>query len=107
MARITFVQPGGAGKMVTIKSGLSIMEGAVQSGIEGILAECGGACSCATCRIDIEPDWAQKAGTPSALEEDMLSAVQDLQPTCRLSCQIKVTDDLDGMVVHVPTSQLS
>lgn len=105
MPRITFIEPDGTERTVTIRAGLSVMEGAVQNDIAGIVAECGGACSCATCCVDVDPAWQAATGSPSLMESDMLSILSDLRPSYRLSCQIQVTDALDGLVVHVPESQ--
>ena len=68
-------------------------------------AECGGACSCATCHVHVDEAWKEKVGSPSPMEEDMLDFAFDVKPTSRLSCQIKVTEELDGLVVHTPAQQ--
>jgi ferredoxin, 2Fe-2S len=71
----------------------------------GIVAECGGACSCATCHVHVDEAWSEKVGPPSPMEEDMLDFAFDVRPTSRLSCQIKVTDELDGLIVRTPAQQ--
>ena len=81
------------------------MQGAMDNMIEGILAECGGACSCATCHCYMGEAWAAKTGEASDMEKDMLDAVLDQRKTSRLSCQVAVTAEMDGLVVHLPESQ--
>ena len=105
MAKITYIEHSGAEHVVDVKSGLSVMEGAVRNNVPGIDADCGGACACATCHVYVDPDWAEKAGKASAMEESMLDFAEAVEPTSRLSCQIRVSDALDGLVVRLPTSQ--
>jgi 2Fe-2S ferredoxin len=81
------------------------METAIRNSVPGIVAECGGACSCATCHVHVDEAWTAKVGPPSPMEEDMLDFAFDVRPTSRLSCQIKVTDELDGLIVHTPEKQ--
>jgi 2Fe-2S ferredoxin len=99
---ITFVQPGGARRSVDIANGLSVMEAAVRNAIPGIDADCGGACACATCHVYIADDWITVVGAPEAMEESMLEFAEDVGPNSRLGCQIKVTEQLDGLVVAIP-----
>jgi ferredoxin, 2Fe-2S len=105
MAKITFVQPDGSQQTVTAAAGVTVMEAAKINRIAGIEAECGGACACATCHIYIQQAWVDKVGKPASMEEDMLDFAFDVRPESRLSCQIKVTDALDGLVVSVPGKQ--
>lgn len=105
MARITFVQPDGTRADVTAEPGSTVMEAAIRNQVQGIEAECGGACSCATCHVYVDNIWSPIVGNPSEMEEDMLDFAYDVRPTSRLSCQIKVRDELDGLVVHVPNQQ--
>jgi 2Fe-2S ferredoxin len=84
---------------------MTVMETARKNDIEGIEAECGGACACATCHVYVEEAWREKTGSPSEMEEDMLDFAFEVRETSRLSCQIKVTDDLDGLVVRIPEKQ--
>lgn len=105
MAKITFVQPDGSQQTVTATAGVTVMEAAKINRIAGIEAECGGACACATCHIYIQQAWVDKVGKPASMEEDMLDFAFDVRPESRLSCQIKVTDALDGLVVSVPGKQ--
>jgi ferredoxin, 2Fe-2S len=105
MAKITFVQPDGSQQTVTASAGVTVMEAAKVNRIAGIEAECGGACACATCHIYVQQAWVDKVGKPASMEEDMLDFAFDVRPESRLSCQIKVTDALDGLVVTVPGKQ--
>lgn len=105
MPKITYVAHDGTKFEVDAENGSTVMENAIKNAVPGIEAECGGACACATCHVYVDEAWAEKAGGPEAMEEDMLDFAYDVQPTSRLSCQIKVTDDLDGLVVKVPERQ--
>ncbi|MBX9926167.1 MAG: 2Fe-2S iron-sulfur cluster binding domain-containing protein [Hyphomicrobiaceae bacterium] len=105
MAKITFVQPDGTSQTVDAKPGMTVMEAARLSNVAGIEAECGGACACATCHVYVAGDWVPKTGKAAAMEEDMLDFAFDVRPESRLSCQIKVTDALDGLVLTVPAKQ--
>jgi 2Fe-2S ferredoxin len=105
MAKITYIENDGAEHTVDVKTGLSVMEGAIKNNIPGIDADCGGACACATCHVYVDAAWAGKTGEKSAMEESMLDFAENVEPSSRLSCQIKVTDDLDGLIVRMPESQ--
>ncbi len=107
MVQITFVQPDGSRTTVEATVGASVMETAVNNGVDGIFAECGGAMMCATCHCYVDDAWAGKAGARNEGEDDMLEcAAADLRETSRLSCQLKVSGDLDGLVVHLPSEQV-
>ena len=105
MAKITFIQPDGTQQIVDAAAGNTVMEAARLNRIAGIEAECGGACACATCHVYVDAAWTAKAGKPASMEEDMLDFAFDVRPESRLSCQIKVTPDLDGLIVRVPGKQ--
>ena len=105
MAKITFIQPDGSQQVVEAAPGVTVMEAARLNRIAGIEAECGGACSCATCHVYVDAAWAEKTGKAEAMEEDMLDFAFDVRPESRLSCQMKVTDVLDGLVLRVPGKQ--
>ena len=105
MAKITFVQPDGTSQVVAADTGLTVMEAAKKNLVAGIEAECGGACACATCHVYVDDAWRAKVGKPSAMEEDMLDFAFDVREESRLSCQIKVSDALDGLVLRVPAKQ--
>jgi 2Fe-2S ferredoxin len=105
MAKITFVQPDGSRQVVDAQPGVTVMEAARLAQVPGIEAECGGACACATCHVYIDPAWVATAGKSAPMEEDMLDFAFDVRPESRLSCQIKVTAALDGVVMSVPAKQ--
>ncbi|HEY5667248.1 MAG TPA: 2Fe-2S iron-sulfur cluster-binding protein [Gammaproteobacteria bacterium] len=106
MPKVTFLQRDGTPSEVNAAVGDSVMETAIDNDIEGIVAECGGACSCATCHVYVENDWLDKLPPPDSLEDGMLDCVIDRRPNSRLSCQIRVSDEIDGIVVRVPASQI-
>ena len=107
MAKITYVEFGGKEHVVDVPNGLTVMEGARDNGIPGIEADCGGACACSTCHVYIAPEWAGKLPPKEAMEEDMLDFAwkPDLARS-RLTCQLKVTPALEGLVVHMPEKQI-
>jgi len=105
MPKITFIDSENKSTTVDAEVGSTVMEAAIKNSIPGIEAECGGACACATCHVYIEDDWRAKTGDATPMEEDMLDFGFDVRPTSRLSCQIKVTDELDGLIVHIPERQ--
>ena len=105
MARITFVGTDGTRYEVDAENGSTVMENAIRNGVPGIEAECGGACACATCHVYVAEEWRSRTGVAEPMEEDMLDFAFDLRPNSRLSCQIKVTDELDGLVINVPERQ--
>ena len=105
MAKITYIEHDGTEHTVDVKTGLSVMEGAIKNNIPGIDADCGGACACATCHVYVDDAWASKTGEKSAMEESMLDFAENVEPSSRLSCQIKVTEDLEGLIVRMPESQ--
>ena len=99
MAKIHFVDHNGETRTIDVENGATVMEAAIRNAIPGIEAECGGACACATCHVYVDEAWREKVGAPSPMEEDMLDFGFDVRPNSRLSCQIKVSDALDGLVV--------
>jgi ferredoxin, 2Fe-2S len=105
MAKITYVEHNGSEHVIDVKNGLSVMEGAVKNNIPGIDADCGGACACATCHVYVDEAWLSKTGDRSAMEDSMLDFAEGVEPNSRLSCQIKVSDELDGLRVTMPESQ--
>jgi 2Fe-2S ferredoxin len=105
MARITYIEFNGQEHVVHAPSGSSVMEGAKNNGISGIDADCGGACSCGTCHVYVDPAWLSRVGGRTPLEEATIDFASNVEPNSRLSCQIKVTSDLDGLVVRLPESQ--
>lgn len=105
MPTITFIDPDGQSHVLDAEAGQSVMKVAVQNGVPGIEADCGGACACATCHVYVDPAWAGATGTPSAEEQEMLTYTVDPDATSRLCCQIKIDSALDGLVVRIPASQ--
>jgi 2Fe-2S ferredoxin len=105
MPKITYIEHDGTVHDVEAEIGSTVMETALRGGVSGIVAECGGACSCATCLVHVDEAWSPVVGPPSEEEEEMLDYAYEVKPTSRLSCQIKVTEALDGLVVHTPAYQ--
>lgn len=105
MPRVTYVQHNGTVHNVELKSGMSVMQGAVDNGIPGIDADCGGQCACATCHVYVDPAWVENTGDPSEQESGMLSLASNAETNSRLSCQIKMTEELDGLLVRLPQGQ--
>jgi 2Fe-2S ferredoxin len=105
MVKMTYVEADGTEHDVDVPVGLSVMEGALNNGVPGIDADCGGACSCATCHVHVDADWIDRVGPPSADERDMLEFAVDVADNSRLSCQIGMRASLEGLIVHLPVSQ--
>jgi 2Fe-2S ferredoxin len=105
MPKITYIDASGTARTVDAEIGATVMETAIRNGVPGIEAECGGACACATCHVYVDEAWQVKTGEASAMEQDMLDFGYDVRPNSRLSCQIKVTQDIDGLVVRTPERQ--
>ncbi|MDT8398954.1 MAG: 2Fe-2S iron-sulfur cluster-binding protein [Pseudomonadales bacterium] len=105
MPLVTYISHDGAINEIEVSNGSSVMQGAVDNMIDGIVAECGGACSCATCHCYVDEAWLDRIPPADAMEKDMLECVLEPQPGSRLSCQIKLTPALDGLVVRLPESQ--
>jgi 2Fe-2S ferredoxin len=105
MAKITFIQPDGAQQITDAEPGMTVMEAAKLADVPGIEAECGGSCACATCHVYVDAAWRDKAGKAENMEEDMLDFAFDVREESRLACQIRVTPELDGLVLRVPAKQ--
>jgi 2Fe-2S ferredoxin len=105
MPKINFVDSDGTNREVETKNGTSVMEAAVQNMIPGIDADCGGACACATCHVYVSNDWMEKLKAKDDMEDSMLDFAEDVQDNSRLSCQILMSDELDGITVTTPESQ--
>lgn len=105
MAKITYIEHNGKSHTVEVQNDLTVMEGAVQNDIPGIDADCGGACACATCHVYVEPEWFDKLPKIENAEEDMIDVAFEPNKFSRLGCQITVSDDLDGLVVKMPSKQ--
>lgn len=106
MPRITLVEFNGTSHTIEAEVGKSLMLNAIDNSVPGIDADCGGACACGTCHVFVEPAWSEAAGESNPLEGAMLSMRPDQSDSSRLSCQIEVTDAMDGMVVRLPEYQM-
>ena len=105
MAKITYIDIDGTSHECDVENGLSVMEGAIQNNVPGILAICGGSCACSTCHAYIDDAWTERVGTPDEIEDSTLELALDRKPTSRLTCQVKVDDALDGLIVHVANNE--
>ena len=105
MPKITYIESSGAEHVVDAQVGVSVMETAIKNMVPGIDADCGGACACATCHVYVDEAWIEKVGKPQAMEESMLDFAYEPKENSRLSCQITVTNALDGLVVRLPQFQ--
>ena len=105
MAKITYIEHNGTNHTVDVQNGLTVMEGAVQNNIPGIDADCGGSMACATCHVYVKEDWFDKINEKKEGEDDMLDQAYEPKKNSRLSCQIIVSDDLDGLIVDMPEKQ--
>jgi ferredoxin, 2Fe-2S len=103
--KITYVEANGTEHVIDVPVGWSLMEGAVKNAVPGILAECGGACACGTCRVLVVESWRARLGEPADLEDAMIDPIEVRPPGQRLSCQITVSEELDGLVVNLPEKQ--
>lgn len=107
MAKITYIEYGGEKHVVDVPVGQTVMEGARDNGIPGIEADCGGACACSTCHVYVDPAWVGNLPPKDMMEEDMLDFAYEPDPLrSRLTCQIKVTEALDGLIVQMPEKQI-
>ena len=105
MPKVIYIQPNGNRREVDAPVGLSVMEVALSNEIDGIVALCGGSCACATCHVYVEPEWFDKLPPREEIEEGMLESAWEPKPNSRLSCQIPVTPELDGITVRLPERQ--
>ena len=106
MSKITYIEHSGETHTIDVANGLTVMEGAVQNNIPGIDADCGGSMACATCHVYVKDDWYDKLDEKSEGEDDMIDQAHDPKKNSRLSCQITVSDKIDGLVVHLPEKQV-
>jgi 2Fe-2S ferredoxin len=105
VAKITYIEFSGRQHVVEVEPGFSVMEGARRHGIPGIDADCGGGCSCGTCHVFVDPAWVARVGPRNPLEDATIEFASGVEANSRLSCQIEVTEDLDGLSVRMPESQ--
>jgi len=103
--KVTYIENSGKVHTIEVAEGWSLMEGAVKHLIPGIDADCGGACACATCQVYVAPEWEERLPPKSEMEETMLDFAPDVRPESRLSCQLRMTADLDGIVLKLPKTQ--
>jgi 2Fe-2S ferredoxin len=106
MPTLVIIEHSGQEHRLECPSGQSVMQAVINSGVPGVLADCGGACSCATCHGYVEAAWAERVPTATDAERDMIDCAIDVQDNSRLTCQIVMTPELDGLVVHLPKSQV-
>jgi 2Fe-2S ferredoxin len=106
MPKITYIDQDGTERTVEAELGATVMETAINNDVPGILATCGGSCSCATCHVYVDEEWFDKLPPLSIEELDMLDTAHDLEPNSRLSCQILVTEEIDGLIVTTPARQI-
>ena len=105
MQKITYIEHNGKSHTIEVPKDLTVMEGAIQNTIPGIDADCGGACACATCHVYVNEEWIDKLPSKTNTEQDMLDMAFQPNKQSRLSCQIVVNEDLDGLVVNMPSKQ--
>ena len=105
MPKITYIEHSGKSHVVEVPNELSVMEGAIQNNIQGITADCGGACACATCHVYVDEKWFDKLKKKDEAEQDMLDMAFEPNKFSRLSCQISVSNELDGLAVKIPSKQ--
>lgn len=107
MAKITYIEANGTPHVIDVPNGLTVMEGARDNDVPGIEADCGGACACSTCHVYVAPDWVDRLPARDEMEADMLDFAWQPDPVrSRLTCQIRVTDALEGLVVQIPERQI-
>ena len=106
MTKITYIEHNGKKHTIDVQNGLTVMEGAVQNDIPGIDADCGGSMACATCHVYVKDDWYNKLDEKSEGEDDMIDQAYDPKKNSRLSCQITVSDKIEGLIVHLPEKQV-
>ena len=105
MPKITYIDSADVSRTIDAENGSTVMESAIKNGVPEIEAECGGACACATCHVYVDESWAERIPPAQPMEEDMLDFAFDVRPTSRLSCQIRVTAEIDGLAVTTPERQ--
>ena len=105
MSKITYIDSSGNSKTIDVENGLSVMEGAIQNNIPGIDADCGGGMACATCHVYVKEEWLNKLDKPEDAEQDMIDMAFEPKKNSRLSCQLIVSDKLDGLIVTTPSKQ--
>ena len=102
MTKVVFIAENGASQSVDVLPGLTLMEAAVQNGVDGIDGDCGGSCNCGTCHVWVDDAWSARLTPPQAMETGMLEGLENVRPNSRLCCQIKASSEMDGMVLRIP-----
>ncbi|WP_420559778.1 2Fe-2S iron-sulfur cluster-binding protein [Tepidicaulis sp.] len=105
MPKVIYIEHNGTAHEVEVADGYSVMEGAINNAIPGIDGDCGGSCACATCHVYVDPAWLAKTGERSEMEESMLDFAAEVEENSRLGCQIKMSAELDGLIVRMPEAQ--
>ena len=105
MSKVIYITPNGERIEVEVENGYSIMEGAINNNIDGIVAECGGACACATCHSYIDDNWLSRLPEMDDMEDSMLDAAYERQSNSRLTCQIEMNNDLDGLIIYIADNE--
>ena len=101
MPKVIYIDVDGERHETDVANGISVMEGAIANGVAGILAICGGSCACSTCHGYVDDDWLERVGPPNEIEDSTLELASDRRASSRLTCQIAMRDELDGLIVHV------
>ena len=105
MPKVVLIEPAGGRREINVPLGVTLMEAARQNGVQGVVAQCGGACACATCHVYIDPSWLERLDPPEEMEQGMLETAWEPRGNSRLSCQIQITAQLDGLQATVPQRQ--
>ncbi len=105
MVKVTYIAHTGEARAVDVRAGLSLMRGAVDNDVQGIVGECGGQMACGTCHVYLEEPWLERSGPRSPLEDGMLAVSDHARANSRLACQIQASEILDGVIVHMPATQ--
>ena len=106
MPKITYIEHNGKSHTLNVENGLTVMEGAIQNDIPGIDADCGGSMACATCHVYVKEEWVDRINKKNEGEDDMLDQAYEPKKNSRLSCQISVSDEIEGLVVNLPEKQV-
>lgn len=106
MSKVIYIDKKNKQYAVDVKNGTNLMQAAIDNLVPGVLGDCGGAAACATCHVFVDPEWAGRAGPASDIELDLIDGLLETKPTSRLSCQIVMSDELDGIVLHLPEQQI-
>jgi len=106
MSKAIYIDKKDKQYVIDIENGANLMQAALDNLVPGIIGDCGGAAACATCHVFVDPEWVDRAGKASDIELDLIDGLLETKPTSRLSCQITMSDELDGIVLHLPESQI-